>query len=68
MTGGSFIFVKLIKTEVPQYATSKMFAIRNPGNELFDVLSILKRLSKIVINRHLQKRENREHETWNSEE
>lgn len=50
VTGGSFIFVKLIKAEVPQYATSKMFAIRNPGNELFDVLRILKHLSKIVIN------------------
>ena len=48
MTGGSFIFVKLIKTEVPQYSTSKMFAIRNQGNELFDILSILKCLSKII--------------------
>ena len=48
VTGGSFIFVKLVKTEIPQYATSKMFAIRNPGNELFDVLCILKRLSKIA--------------------
>ncbi|GGA25113.1 hypothetical protein CYANOKiyG1_40800 [Okeania sp. KiyG1] len=64
MTGGSFIFVKLIKTEVPQYATSKVFAIRNPGNELFDVLRILKRLSKIVINRHIYKRGNREHRSW----
>ncbi len=45
VTGGSFIFVKLVKTEIPQYATSKLFAIRNPGNELFDVLRILKRLS-----------------------
>ncbi|NEO52614.1 MAG: restriction endonuclease subunit R [Okeania sp. SIO3B5] len=50
VTGGSFIFVKLVKTEIPQYATSKMFAIRNPGNELFDVLRILKRLSQIAIN------------------
>ncbi len=48
VTVGSFIFVKLIKTEIPQYATSKMFAIRNPGNELSDVLRILKRLSEIV--------------------
>lgn len=48
VTGGSFIFVKLVKTEIPQYATSKMFAIRNPGNELFDVLRILKRLSEIA--------------------
>lgn len=45
VTGGSFIFVKLVKAEIPQYATSKLFAIRNPGNELFDVLRILKRLS-----------------------
>ena len=45
VTGGSFIFVKLVKTQIPQYATSKLFAIRNPGNELFDVLRILKRLS-----------------------
>lgn len=48
VTGGSFIFVKVVKTEIPQYATSKMFAIRNPGNELFDVLRILKRLSEIA--------------------
>ena len=48
VTGGSFIFVKLVNTEIPQYATSKMFAIRNPGNELFDVLRILKRLSEIA--------------------
>ncbi|NEQ78333.1 MAG: restriction endonuclease subunit R [Okeania sp. SIO2C9] len=50
VTGGSFIFVKLVKTEIPQYATSKIFAIRNPGNELFDFLRILKRLSQIAIN------------------
>ena len=50
VTGGSFIFVKLVKTEIPQYATSKMFAIRNPGNELFDVLRILKNLSQIAVN------------------
>ncbi|MDY7008152.1 MAG: restriction endonuclease subunit R [Cyanobacteriota bacterium] len=49
VTGGSFIFVKLVKTENPQYATSKMFAIRNPGNELFDVLCILKRFSQIAV-------------------
>ncbi|MGK7919903.1 MAG: restriction endonuclease subunit R [Trichodesmium sp.] len=48
VTGGSFIFVKLVKTKIPQYGTSKMFVIRNPGNELFDVLRILKRFSEIV--------------------
>ncbi len=46
VTGGSLIFVKLVKTEIPQYSTSKIFSIRNPGNELFDVLRILKNLSE----------------------
>ncbi|NEU77465.1 restriction endonuclease subunit R [Hassallia byssoidea VB512170] len=49
-TGGSFIFVKLVKGEIIQYATSKLFAIRNPGNDLYDVFRILKRLSQLVIN------------------
>jgi hypothetical protein len=49
-TGGSFIFIKLVKGEILQYATSKLFAIRNPGNDLYDVLRILKRLSQLVIN------------------
>jgi len=48
-TGGSFIFIKLILGENPQYANSKIFELRNPGNELYDVLSILKRLSQLVI-------------------
>jgi hypothetical protein len=47
-TGGSFVFVKLVKGEVPQYALSKGFLTRNPGNELYDVLRILKRLSQLV--------------------
>ena len=48
-TGGSFTFVKLVKGEIPQYATSKVFEIRNPGNELYDVLRILKRLTQLAI-------------------
>jgi hypothetical protein len=47
-TGGSFIFIKLVKGEVIQYGTSKMFEIRNPGNELYDVLRILKHLTQIA--------------------
>lgn len=42
-TGGSFIFLKLVKGEPPQYSTSKLFGIRNPG-DLYTVFSILKRL------------------------
>jgi hypothetical protein len=48
-SGGTFIFIKLVKQETPKYATSKLFATRNPG-DLYEVLRILKHLSQIVIN------------------
>ncbi|GAA6617503.1 restriction endonuclease subunit R [Scytonema sp. NUACC26] len=48
-TGGSFTFLKLVKGDTIQYATSKVFELRNPDNELYDVLRILKRLSHLVI-------------------
>ncbi|MDB9511983.1 restriction endonuclease subunit R [Kamptonema animale CS-326] len=47
--GGTFIFVKLVKAKVPLYALSRMFGIRNPGNDLYAVLRIMKRLSQLVI-------------------
>ena len=46
-TGGSFIFVKLVRGEVNHYALSKGFLVRNPGNELYEVLRILKRISQL---------------------
>jgi hypothetical protein len=46
-SGGSFMFIKLVKQETPQYATSDIFDIRNRGNELYSVLRILKRLSSV---------------------
>lgn len=46
-SGGSFIFIKLVKGETPQYATSDIFDIRNRGNELYSVLRILKHLSQL---------------------
>jgi hypothetical protein len=46
-SGGSFIFIKLVKGNPPQYATSDIFDIRNRGNELYSVLSILKRLGQM---------------------
>jgi hypothetical protein len=49
-TGGSFVFVKLVKGEVPQYSLSRVFITRNPGNELYEVLRILNRLSQLVNN------------------
>lgn len=45
-TGGSFTFVKLVCGEVPQYNTSKFFELRNPGNELYEVFRILKRIGQ----------------------
>lgn len=47
-TGSEFIFVKLVKEKPPRYALSKGFLMRNPGNELYDVLRILKRLTQLV--------------------
>ena len=47
-SGGSFMFVKLVKDHPPQYATSDIFDVRNRGNELHNVLRILKRLSQIA--------------------
>ncbi|NET02660.1 MAG: restriction endonuclease subunit R [Sphaerospermopsis sp. SIO1G1] len=47
-TGSEFIFVKLVKGNPPRYALSKGFLMRNPGNELYDVLGILKYLTQLV--------------------
>ncbi|NET72165.1 MAG: restriction endonuclease subunit R, partial [Sphaerospermopsis sp. SIO1G2] len=41
-------FVKLVKGNPPRYALSKGFLMRNPGNELYDVLRILKYLTQLV--------------------
>ncbi|MEO1428188.1 MAG: restriction endonuclease subunit R [Cyanobacteria bacterium J06632_19] len=47
-TGSEFIFIKLVKVDRPQYGTSKVFSMRNPGNDLYDVLKILKKLIAIA--------------------
>ncbi|MCK5522635.1 MAG: hypothetical protein KAI83_05815 [Thiomargarita sp.] len=49
-TGGSFVFIKLVKGNTPQYALSRVFELRNPGNELYTVLSVLKRLEQVALN------------------
>lgn len=46
-SGGSFMFVKLVKGSPPQYATSDIFDVRNRGNALYDVLGILKHLASL---------------------
>jgi hypothetical protein len=47
--GSSFMFVKLVKGETPQYAFSRWFSMFNPGNDLYAVLSILKRLGELNV-------------------
>ncbi|MCL1465999.1 restriction endonuclease subunit R [Argonema galeatum] len=49
--GGSFMFIKLVKQQTPQYAMSKMFYIFNPGNDVYGVLSVLKRLGQLTTSK-----------------
>ncbi len=45
--GESFMFIKLVKNSHPQYATSKLFGIFNPG-DLATVFSILRYLGDLA--------------------
>ncbi|MBD2167876.1 restriction endonuclease subunit R [Calothrix membranacea FACHB-236] len=47
-SGGSFMFLKLLKGNPPRYATSNIFDVRNRGNELYSVLRILKGISQLT--------------------
>jgi hypothetical protein len=44
----SFVFVKLVKLQIPQYALSRVFSLLSPGNELYNVVSILKRIGSAI--------------------
>ena len=46
--GSSFRFIKVTKQDAPQYALSKLFDIQNPGNELYEVFRIFKRIAAVV--------------------
>jgi len=46
-SGGSFMFVKLVKGNSPQYAVSKLFGTRDPG-DLSTVFAILKQFGNLV--------------------
>jgi len=48
-TEGSFVFVKLVARDVPQYALSRIFEQRNPGNDLYAVLSVLKQFRRLFL-------------------
>lgn len=48
--GGSFVFLKLVKgTATAQYALSRIFEMRNPGNDLYPVLAVLKHLKHLML-------------------
>jgi hypothetical protein len=46
--GNDFLFLKLIQHPTSQYANSRLFSLINPGNELWDVLRILKQIGTII--------------------
>jgi hypothetical protein len=45
MNGNEFLFVKAIAQPAAQYATSRLFSLVNPGNDLYEVLRTIKCLS-----------------------
>ncbi|HZG38856.1 MAG TPA: restriction endonuclease subunit R [Nodosilinea sp.] len=46
--GQSFLFLKLVHQPQPQYANSRLFSLVNPGNELYDVVSIMRHIGQVV--------------------
>ncbi|MGL5060468.1 MAG: restriction endonuclease subunit R [Microcoleus sp.] len=47
--GADFMFAKLVKGEAVQYGFSRKFNFFNPGNDLYGVLSIFKRLGELNV-------------------
>ncbi len=48
--GGSYVFLKLIRGNHPAYGLSKVFDLLNPGNDLYDVLAVLKNIRQLALN------------------
>lgn len=46
--GESFMFIKLVKDDSPQYALSDEFSVYRRRNELYDVLGVLKRIAEAI--------------------
>jgi len=47
--GNEFLFLKVTPSSQAQYAHSRLFSLLNPGNELYTVLQILKRLGDVFM-------------------
>ena len=48
LNGSEFLFLKLWRNGVPQYAMSDLFSLLNRGNDLYTILQVLKRLKNLV--------------------
>lgn len=47
--GSEFVFLKLSRASTPTYSISKVFSLLTPGNELVDVLRVLKHLGQVIV-------------------
>ncbi|MEQ8539590.1 MAG: type I restriction endonuclease [Coleofasciculus sp. D1-CHI-01] len=47
--GSELVFIKLVQQNTPKYALSEPFSLLKRDNELYTVLSILKKLSQLMI-------------------
>ncbi len=47
--GSEFLFLKSTRQSTAEYANSRLFSLVNPGNELYTVLQVLKRLGKEIV-------------------
>lgn len=48
LNGSEFLFIKLVLDDVPKYGLSDVFSMLNRGNDLYQVLRILKRLGSLL--------------------
>lgn len=47
--GQNCLFLKLGAVPQPQYAHSRLFSLFNPGNDLYQVLQVMKNLGKVTV-------------------
>ncbi|BAZ03816.1 restriction endonuclease subunit R [Calothrix sp. NIES-3974] len=48
LNGSEFLFIKLVRGEVPQYGLSDVFSLLNRGNDLYPVLRIFKQFANLI--------------------
>ena len=47
--GNEFVFLKLVHQPTVQYGNSRVFSLLNPGNDLNEVLQVLKQLGSAIL-------------------